>query len=114
MFETDADALTWMHERMFLNFDSFTVRADRLDYGETVVVEHKLHHRGTVHFAHAPCLREALSYARQALHAWAPWAVAPERDSDDDWLWPKRPGATRGHPRVELSDADDTPKPEDS
>ncbi len=102
MFESDAAAVDWMQSRMFRNFDEFRVNTDRFHYGDTVVLEHTLHPRGIRHMCHAPTLREALSWARQALHAWAPDHVAPKHDYADDWPYPKEPGATRGNPRVQL------------
>ncbi len=101
MFETDAEAVDWMHSRMLRNFDEFRMRSDRFHYGDTIVLEHAIHPRGIRHTSHAPTLREALSWARQALHAWAPEQVPPERDHAEDWPYPKKPGATRGNPRVQ-------------
>lgn len=101
MFGTDAAAVDWMHSRMFRNFETFSIQADRLSYGDCVIIKHELRN-GKYHHAHAPTLREALSYARRALHEWAPEHVAPERDFADDWPYPKTPGAVRGHPRVQL------------
>ncbi len=110
MFESEAEAVDWMQSRMFRNFDEFRIHSDRFHYGDTIVLEHLIY-AGIRHTCHAPTMREALSWARQALHAWAPDRVAPKRDYADDWPYPKVPGATRGPPGVQLPDpcaAEDT------
>ncbi len=102
-FTTTEGAIAWMHDRMFCNYDSFEIRADRFGYGDTVYLRHRMYPYGKMHECYAPTLREALSHAREALHNWEPKSVDPRRQHDPKWPMPAHPGARPvGDPGKEL------------
>ena len=103
------DAVKWMQDRMFLNFDSFEIRADRFGFGQTVYLRHRIYPYGKLHECYAPTLREALSNARRALHAWAQDSVKPRRQHDPTWPMPAHPG---GRPVGDPGTSLESPKSE--